>query len=111
MVRFIISYSDLLKFLWGYALKKATYILNLVPTKSVPNTPVELWVGRKPSLQHYRIWGCPAYVLKGKTRKLKTKSELCYFVGYSKRTKVWLFYDPREQIVLVSTNVIFWTII
>ena len=42
------------------------------------------------------------YVLKEKTGKLKTKSELCYFMGYSK-----LFYDPREQIVLVSTNAIF----
>ena len=51
--------------------------------------------------------GGPAYVLKEKTEKLETKSELCYFVRYFKETKDWLFYDPREQIVLVSTNAIF----
>ena len=46
-------------------------------------------------------------MLKGKTEKLDTKSELCYFVGYPKGTKGWLFNDPREHIVLVSTNVVF----
>ena len=46
-------------------------------------------------------------MFNGQTVKLDTKSELCYFVGYLKRTKQWLFYDPKEQIVLVSTNAIF----
>ena len=47
------------------------------------------------------------YVLKEKTKKLDNKSELCYFVGYSKGTKGWLFYDIKEHIVLVSMDVIF----
>ena len=55
MVRSLMSYSNLLKFLWEYALEITTYILNSVSTKSVPNTPVELWAGCKSSLQHYRI--------------------------------------------------------
>lgn len=83
------------------------YILNLVPSKSVPKTPRELWSGRKPSLQHLHIWGCPAHVLKVKTDKLESKSEVCTFVGYPKRTKGWIFYNPREQKVLVSTNAVF----
>ena len=107
MVRSMISYSDLPKFLWGYALEIEAYILNSVPTKYVSNTLIELWAGHKPSLQHYRIWRCLAYLLKGNTRKLKTKLFLCYFVGYSKRTKCWLFYDPREHIALVSINTVF----
>ena len=57
------------------------------------NTHIELWTGRKASIQHYKIWGCPAYVHKGKTGKLDTKSELCYFVRYPKKTKYWLFYN------------------
>ena len=75
------SYPDLTKFLWGYDLEMLTYILNSIPTKSVPITLVELWTDRKASIQHYRIWGYLAYVLKGKTEKLDTKSELCYFIG------------------------------
>ena len=34
--------SSLPEFLWGEALKIATYILNQVPSKYVPKTPYEL---------------------------------------------------------------------
>ena len=50
MVRSMMSYSDLPKFLWGYALEIEAYIINSIPSKSIPNTPVELWTERKPSL-------------------------------------------------------------
>ena len=39
MVRSMMSYSTLPIFFWGYALKTIMHILNLVPSKSVPNTP------------------------------------------------------------------------
>ena len=48
MVRSMMSYSDLPKFLWGYALEITAYILNLFPSKSIPNTFVVSWTGRKP---------------------------------------------------------------
>ena len=35
---------------WGDALLIATYILNRVPSKSVPSTPYELWNDEKPDL-------------------------------------------------------------
>ena len=35
--------SLLPEFLWGKDLKTAAYILNQVPSKSVPKTPYELW--------------------------------------------------------------------
>ena len=60
MVRSMISRTNLPGFLWGEALKTALYILNRVPTKAVPLTPFELWTGRKPSLNHLKVWGCPA---------------------------------------------------
>ena len=80
------SYSELPVFLWGYALEIAVYILNHVPSKSVPKTPQELWSGRKPTLNRFWNWGCPAHVLKGKMSNLETRSEVCYFVGYPKGT-------------------------
>ena len=67
MMRSIFSYSSLSTTFWGYALQTAVYILNVVSSKSVPKTPLELWNGCKPSLRHFRIWGCPTHVLKGKT--------------------------------------------
>ncbi|XXG53381.1 hypothetical protein AAC387_Pa03g1479 [Persea americana] len=107
MIRSMMSLSGLPISFWGYALDTAIYILNLVPSKSVPKTPQEFWSGRKPSLQHLHIWGCPAHVLKVKMDKLESKSEVCTFVGYPKGTKRWTFYNLREQKVLVSTNAVF----
>ena len=80
------------------------YILNDVPSKSVPQTPHELWNGRKPSLQHLRIFGCSAHVLKGKTEKIESRIETCIFVGYPKETKGYYFYSPSDLKVFVSTN-------
>ena len=42
MVRSMMSYSDLSKFLWGYALQTMSYILNSFLTKFVLNTLIEL---------------------------------------------------------------------
>jgi len=66
-----------------------------------------MWIGRKPSLSHIRIWGCPAHVLKGKTDKLEARSKLVYLMRYPKGTKGYQFYDPKEHTVIVSTHVVF----
>ncbi|XP_015163957.1 probable receptor-like protein kinase At3g17420 [Solanum tuberosum] len=87
MVRSMLSYSYLPFTFWGYALETVNYILNLVPSKFVPLTPSELWNWRKPSLRHIRVWGCPAHVLKGKTDKLESRTEVFIFIGYPKGTK------------------------
>ena len=76
------SYSSLPISFWGLALEITVYLLNLVPSKSVPKTPIELWSGHKPSLRHVRIWGSPAHVLKPKADKMDSRSEVCMFVGY-----------------------------
>ncbi|RVW45213.1 Retrovirus-related Pol polyprotein from transposon TNT 1-94 [Vitis vinifera] len=107
MMRSMMSYSSLPTSFWGYALQTTVYILNIVPSKSIPNTPLELWNGRKPSLRHIRIWGCPAHVLKGKTGKLEPRSEVCMFVGYPKGTRGGMFYSAQDNKVFVSTNATF----
>ena len=71
MVRSLLSYLTLPISFWGYALNTAMYLLNLVLSKSIPKTPVELWIGRKPSMRHLHIWGYQAHVLKGKSNKLQ----------------------------------------
>ena len=55
MMRSMVSRSNLPEYLWGEAIKISNYILNRVPSKSVPKTPFELWTGRKPSLTHFRV--------------------------------------------------------
>ena len=87
MVRSMMSYLDLPDSFWGYALEIVAYILNLVPSKSVPTTPTELWIRRKPSLSHIMIWGSPTHVLSGNTSKLESRTEVCLFVGYPEGMK------------------------
>ena len=91
MVRSMMSYSTLPISFWRYALNTAMYLLNLVPSKSVLKTTIELWIGCKPSIRHLHIWGCPAHVLKRKSDKLQSKTEVVFFVGYPKGTIGGLF--------------------
>ncbi|RVW88887.1 Retrovirus-related Pol polyprotein from transposon TNT 1-94 [Vitis vinifera] len=96
MVRSMISHSTLPEKLWGEALKTAAYILNRVPTKAAAKTPYELWTGRKPSLKHFHIWGCPAEArpYKPHEKKLDSKTVSSYFIGYAERSRGFKFYDP-----------------
>lgn len=52
IMRSMLSNSPLLKLFWGYALQTAIYLINRVPSKSIPKMPFELWTGHKPSLRH-----------------------------------------------------------
>ena len=103
----MLSYSSLPESFWRYSLETVAYILNLVPSKSVSKTPIELWKERKPSLNHIRIWGAPAHVLVQKQQKLETRTEMCMFIGNSKGTRGGVFYNPKEKKVIVSTHATF----
>ena len=85
----MMSKTYLLESLQGEAIKTALYILNRVPIKSVLKIPFELWTGRKPSLNHFHVWGCLAKVRIYNLSKRKTepRSTHCYFIGYSDRSK------------------------
>ncbi|KAM2746929.1 hypothetical protein PS2_022463 [Malus domestica] len=102
MVRSMMSSADLPVTFWGYALYTAAYLLNRVPSKSVSQTPYEIWHGRKPSLKHIKIWGCEAYVKKLEVTKLEARSVGCYFVGYPKENMGYEFYHPDDQKVFVA---------
>ena len=52
MVRSMISGTKFPQSFWGEALQTVMYLLNRVPSNSVPKTPFELWTNRKPSLNH-----------------------------------------------------------
>ena len=102
MVRSMLSYSSLPILFWGYALETPIYLLNRVPSKSVPKTPYEMQKGIKLVLNHIHIWGCPTYVLKEK--KLESRTQICLFVGYPKGTRGYYIYYNEEQKVFVSKN-------
>ena len=81
------SNSTLPEFLWSEALKTTVHILNRVPTKAVPKTPYELWVGRKPTLNYLHVWGSPSEVkiFNSQIKKLDFKTISYSFIGYLER--------------------------
>ena len=109
MVRSMICHSTLPESLWGEALKTAAYILNRVPTKAAAKTSYQLWTGRKPSLKHFHIWGCPteARPYKPNEKKLEPKTVSSYFIGYSKRSRGYKFYDPKLKTIFETETATF----
>jgi hypothetical protein len=106
MVRSMLSYSTLLISLWMEALKTAVHILNRVSSKSVPKTPYEMWIGRKPTLNYLYVWGCPteARIFNPSIEKLDPKTVSCHFIGYPDKSKGFRFYYPDRYIKMVETR-------
>lgn len=72
-------------------------------------TPIDIWIGKKPSLQHLHVFGCDAYshVPKEKRSKLDNKEVKSIFIGYDigvKGYKLWYLVSKK---VLYSINIIF----
>jgi hypothetical protein len=107
MVRSMMSQTDLLLSLWGYALETAMFTLNRVPTKSIKRTPYKIWIGKHPGLSFFKVWGCEAYVKQLISDKLTPKSDKCFFVGYLRETKGYYFYNKAEGKVFVARNDVF----
>ena len=106
MVRSMLSNSSLPKYLWMHALKTAVYLLNRVPSKAVPKTPFELWTGRKPSLRHLHVFGCPAEVriYNPHEKKLDSRTISGFFIGYPEKSKGYRFYCPNHSTRIVETG-------
>ncbi|KAL6346538.1 hypothetical protein AAG906_000156 [Vitis piasezkii] len=106
MVRCMLSNSSLPEFLWGEALRTAAYILNQVPSKSVPKTPYELWSGKKPSLHHFHVWGCKAEVrpYNPQSKKLDPKTISGFFVGYCIGSRGSRFYCPSHTTRIIESD-------
>ena len=85
------SLADLQKMFWGYALNITIYALNRVLSKSASSTPYKIWCGRKPSLNHLRIWRYHSYVKRDGSDKLGARSDKCHFMGYPNETKGYYF--------------------
>ncbi|KAM1746867.1 hypothetical protein COP1_013400 [Malus domestica] len=98
------------QYLWGEAVNTTVYLMNKHPTVAVEGkTPFEAWSGRKPSVNHWRVFGsiCFAYVSKELRQKLDESSERCIFVCYASYTKGYRLYNLKRKKVVVCRDVLF----
>ncbi|KAL0433746.1 UNVERIFIED_CONTAM: hypothetical protein Slati_2708900 [Sesamum latifolium] len=77
------------------------------PSKTVPQTPYEIWHGKPASYKYLRVWGSPAYIKRLVGDKLDSRSSLCRFIGYPKETVGYYFYNSSDQKIFISRNAVF----
>jgi hypothetical protein len=82
---------------WAEAVGIACYLVNRSPSSTlVEKTLHEVWTGKKPSLEHLRVFGCDAYVHvpKENRSKMDNKVEKCIFIGYKDGMKGYKLWNP-----------------
>jgi hypothetical protein len=82
-------------FLWADACCIVVYILNKCPHRVLKEkTPEEAFIGEKPNVSHFRVFGSLVYihVLEEKRTKLEPSSLKGILVGYSESSKAYKIY-------------------
>ena len=77
---------------WAEALNTACKLKNISPTAPLEDVcPEEAWSGKKPNLQHLRVFGCLAYgqIPEQKRKKWNLKAKEFMFVGYCDTSKAY----------------------
>lgn len=102
--------ANLPKKYWAEALNTACYLKNLSPTVAVnEKTPEEAWTGKKPDINHLRVFGSSAYVHipREKREKWDAKSQEHLFVGYCTDSKGYRIINVETNEIIKSRDVIF----
>lgn len=110
MVRSMLSGKKIPKTFWPEAVNWTVHVLNRSPTLAVKNkTPEEAWSRFKPSVNHFRVFGCVSHVHipDCKRTKLDDKSVRCVLLGVSEESKAYRLYGPISQKIIVSRDVVF----
>jgi hypothetical protein len=109
-VRSMLADSRLPHRFWAEALATAAYLINRSPTKTLDGkTPFQAWYGKKPNVNHLRVFGCSAYihVPKDERKKLDPKAKKCTFLGYGTSRKGYRLYDWKTSSIVHSRDVVF----
>ncbi|KAG6520747.1 hypothetical protein ZIOFF_017807 [Zingiber officinale] len=108
MAKSMMHEKGLPKIFWAEAVYTAVYLSNRCPTTAIPNkTPFEAWSGRRPSVNHLKVFGsiCYSQIPKQKRSKLDESSERCIFVGYSTMSKGYRLFNLQLGQVIISRDV------
>jgi hypothetical protein len=78
--------------LWAEAASTVVYIQNMCPHKALEEkTPKKVFTGKKPSVDHLRIFGSPVYIHVPKEKMTKLDPS-------GKKTLLWDTMRPQKHI-------------
>ncbi|GJX13119.1 retrovirus-related pol polyprotein from transposon TNT 1-94, partial [Tanacetum coccineum] len=96
---------------WCNAVDTSTYILNRILIRAIlGKTPYELLIGRKPTLDYFRVFGSKCFILniKDYLTEFDPKSHEGIFLGYSQNSKAYIILNKHTRKVEESLNVTFY---
>jgi hypothetical protein len=86
------------------------YLVNRSPSSSLVEKHLhEVWIGKKPSLEHLKVFGCDSYVNvpKENRSKMDNKFEKCIFIGYKDGMKGYKLWNSETKKIVYSRDVVF----
>jgi hypothetical protein len=94
---------------WGYAIITACYISNQIFLRSILHlTPFELCFRHKPSVSHFRLFGCKCLILKcGSLDNFKSRTFDDILLGYTPHGRSYRVYNFETNTVVESCDVTF----
>ncbi|GAA5828225.1 hypothetical protein JCM5353_003899 [Sporobolomyces roseus] len=112
--RALLSSSGMPPTFWPYALSAAVYLYNRTPSKVLDyETPYERYYGKKPELNHLKVWGCEAWLALPRegvyrVNKLQSRAVKGRFVGYPNDKKGWMFWVPEWRKIVIWHEIARW---
>jgi transposase InsO family protein len=110
IVKALFNDQGLSMYLWGEATMTVIYVQNIIPRCILKDmTPEEAFSGKKPNVEHLRIFGYHVYFLipKDKRKKLEPSGKKGIFVGYNESSKAYRICILEQHKVEVSRDVTF----
>jgi hypothetical protein len=94
---------------WAEAISTTCYISNRIFLRSILHlTPIDVRFGRKPSVSHFRPFGCKCFVLKcGNLDKFESHSFDGVLLGYTPHGRSYRVYNVYTNTVVESCDVTF----
>jgi hypothetical protein len=106
-VRSMLHDQSLPLYLWAEACATAVYLQNRSPHRILGKmTPEEAFIGRRPDIEHIRIFGCSTFshVPSERRTKLDPTAQQGILVGYSEVSKAYRIYTPPLRKVVVNRD-------
>jgi len=110
MVRSMLIEKEIPRTFWPEAVNWTIHVLNRSPTFAIRNMTLdEAWRGSKPSVEHFRVFGCLTYIYipDSKRIKLDDRSMKCILLGVNEESKAYRLFNPAFKMIMVSRDVIF----
>jgi hypothetical protein len=109
MARIMLDEHRTPRHFWAYSISTACYISNRIFLRSILHlTPFELRFGRKPSVSHFRPFGCKCFVLKyGNLDKFESRSFYGILLGYTPHGRSYRVYNFKTNTIVESCDVTF----